>query len=229
MSEREWMQEEETLAAERGRSPSGAASVGGDAGPVPEVPAGVCPPTVSPAGPDHGSGGEDSTPERPDTPAADVFPQEPFQEPLRTPCLSGQPKGPRLVKPAESKRESLSAEQRLLILDTWQRSGLPGGDFATLVGVSKHTLYAWKKKFHEQGPAGLMDQPRGGPKGSRLPELTKRTILLLKQSNPDWGCQRTSDPQARGTNARSSSIPARLRIVDMETPKASVSSLLRTT
>jgi len=36
-----------------------------------------------------------------------------------------------------------------LILDTWQRSGLPGGDFAALVGVSKHTLYAWKKKVLE--------------------------------------------------------------------------------
>ena len=34
----------------------------------------------------------------------------------------------------------LTAEQRLLLLDTWQRSGLPAGDFAPLVGISKHTL-----------------------------------------------------------------------------------------
>src|SRR5690242_12874063 len=32
-----------------------------------------------------------------------------------------------------------SPERRLLILDTWRRSGLPAGDFADLVGVSKHT------------------------------------------------------------------------------------------
>jgi len=57
----------------------------------------------------------------------------------------------------------LTAQQRLLLLDTWRRSGLPAGDFAALVGLSKHTLYAWKKKFDTQGPAGLMDQPRGGP------------------------------------------------------------------
>ena len=55
----------------------------------------------------------------------------------------------------------MTPEQRLLILDTWQRSGLPAGDFATLVGVSKHTLYGWKKKFDELGPAGL-DGPAAG-------------------------------------------------------------------
>jgi transposase InsO family protein len=85
-----------------------------------------------------------------------------------------------------------------LILDTWQRSGLPAGDFAALVGVSKHTLYGWKKKFDQLGPGGLVDQKRGSRRGSRLPELTRRTILLLKQSHPEWGCQRISDMLVRG-------------------------------
>jgi transposase InsO family protein len=31
-----------------------------------------------------------------------------------------------------------------------------------------------------------------------LPDLTKRTILMLKESNPDWGCQRISDMLLRG-------------------------------
>jgi transposase InsO family protein len=84
------------------------------------------------------------------------------------------------------------------MLDTWRRSGLPAGDFATLVGLSKHTLYAWKWKFEAEGPAGLVDKPRGGPKGSRLPELTKRTILMLKEANPSWGVQRISDMLLRG-------------------------------
>jgi transposase InsO family protein len=92
----------------------------------------------------------------------------------------------------------LTAEQRLLLLDTWQRSGLPAGDFAALVGLSKHTLYGWKKKFDAAGPAGLLDRPRGGRRGSRLPELTKRSILMLKQANPEWGCQRISDMLWRG-------------------------------
>jgi transposase InsO family protein len=75
---------------------------------------------------------------------------------------------------------------------------LPAGDFAALAGLSKHTLYAWKKKFAQQGPAGLMEEPRGRREGSRLPDLTKRTILLLKQQHPEWGCQRISDMLWRG-------------------------------
>lgn len=107
-------------------------------------------------------------------------------------------RGRRLVAPDETARNPLNAEQRLLILDSWQRSGLPAGDFAPLVGVSKHTLYKWKKQFAEQGPGGLADQSRGAPRGSRLPELTKRTILLLKQTHPEWGCERISDMLFRG-------------------------------
>src|SRR5262249_15747879 len=63
---------------------------------------------------------------------------------------------------------------------------------------SKFSLFAWKKKFEQEGPAGLMDKPKGTPPGSRLPELTKRTILMLKQANPDWGCQKISDMLVRG-------------------------------
>lgn len=111
---------------------------------------------------------------------------------LGTPRPGGalrKPSGPRAV---------ITPEQRVLLLDTWQRSGLPAGDFAALVGVSKHTLWAWKKRFEELGPAGLLDQARGRSNGSRLPELTKRTILMLKQSHPEWGCQRISDMLFRG-------------------------------
>jgi len=120
--------------------------------------------------------------------------------PLRVPRLSaGPPKGRRLVKAEESRRPpvAVTPEQRLLVLDTWRRSGLPATAFAELVGVSKHTLYAWKKRFEEEGPAGLLDRPR--PKqGSRLPDLARRTVLMLKQDHPDWGCQRISDTLLRG-------------------------------
>jgi transposase InsO family protein len=109
--------------------------------------------------------------------------------------------------------ENLTPEQRLLLLDTWQRSKLPASDFAAMVGISKHTLYTWKWKFEEQGPGGLVDRPRGGPKGSKLPELTKRTILMLKQANPDWGCQRISDMLVRGPGlAASASSVARILV-----------------
>src|SRR5437588_6020148 len=108
-------------------------------------------------------------------------------------------RGRRLIKPdAQRQHTPLTAAQRLWLLDTWKRSELPAADFAALVGLSKHTLYAWKKAFDTEGPAGLMERPRGAPRGSRLPELTRRTILMLKQANPEWGCQRISDMLLRG-------------------------------
>ncbi len=123
----------------------------------------------------------------------------PDDEPLpTTPPRAGRARGRRLVKPQDRKELTLSPEQRLVLLDTWIRSGLPAADFAALVGISKHTLYSWKKRFDQHGPAGLLDQPRGTPRGSRLPDLTQRTILMLKRANPDWGCQRIADALLRG-------------------------------
>jgi transposase InsO family protein len=90
----------------------------------------------------------------------------------------------------DTTRPHFTAEQRLLILDSWLRSKLPAGDFAPLVGMSAHTLRAWKARFAELGPAGLDDKPKGRPPGSRLSEATKRAILLLKEEHPDWGQDR---------------------------------------
>jgi len=39
--------------------------------------------------------------------------------------------------------------------------------FGALVNVSRHTLYSWKRRFEQQGPAGLMDAPRGSKSGIR--------------------------------------------------------------
>lgn len=107
-------------------------------------------------------------------------------------------RGRRLVRKDQPPAPTLTAEQRFWLLDQWQRSGLPAGDFGAMVGVSKHTLYAWKKKFDAEGPAGLVDRPRGVQPGSRLPELTQRTILMLKKAHPEWGCQKISDMLVRG-------------------------------
>jgi transposase InsO family protein len=114
-----------------------------------------------------------------------------------TPVRLGSPRRGRKLK-KKKRGPKLTAEQRLLILDTWKRSGLPAKDFAPLVNLSKHTLYSWKKKFEAEGPAGLMTSKPGRKKGSRLPEVTKRAILLLKEGDPSLGCQRISDMLARG-------------------------------
>jgi transposase InsO family protein len=118
------------------------------------------------------------------------------------PPSSAQPKtggrGRRLAKKSDVPAPPLTPTQRLLLLDSWRRSGLPAGDFAPLVGISKHTLYAWKKKFDTEGPAGLEEKVRGAPTGSRLPEVTRRAILMMKESNPDWGVEKISAMLLRG-------------------------------
>lgn len=167
--------------AERGRSPSGA---------EPDAPP-AAPLHASPASALRASEADDSS-------LAIEVPDDDGSEASVRPALSGCGRRKRraLAKPIVT--EPLKPEQRLLLLDTWKRSGLSAGDFADLVGISKHTLYVWKKRFDREGPAGLMDKPKGGRAGSHLPDLTKRTILMLKQANPDWGCQRISDMMMRG-------------------------------
>lgn len=128
-------------------------------------------------------------------------------------------KGKRLAKPSETGKTIVTPEQRLLLLDTWRRSGLSAGDFAALVGVSKHTLYKWKQLFADHGPQGLMDQPRKRLRSDRIPELTRRAILMMKEANPDWGCQRISDMLARGPAlpASASSVAKVLKEAGYET------------
>jgi hypothetical protein len=57
------------------------------------------------------------------------------------------PRGQRTLRKAERPpAPRLTAEQRLLVLDTWRRSGLLAHDFAPLVGLSRHTPDAWKQQ-----------------------------------------------------------------------------------
>jgi transposase InsO family protein len=103
-------------------------------------------------------------------------------------------------------KESFKPQQRLLILDIWERSELPAKEVAPLVGITPHTLNEWKKRFDQYGPAGLEDKQRGRPiLGSRLPEPTQRAILLLKRRNPDWGVDRIQNVLLRGEGFAASS------------------------
>ena len=90
-------------------------------------------------------------------------------------------------------REALKPEQRLLLLDTWKRSGLAATEFSTLVGVSAHTLYEWKRRFEARGPAGLAGKQGARRRGSQVPEPVRRAILMMKEAHPDWGQERLSD------------------------------------
>jgi hypothetical protein len=72
----------------------------------------------------------------PDEPE-DVAAEMEDSAPPRLPRLDQPPRGKRLARQTEGPALHLTAEQRLLLLDTWRRSGLPASDFAALVGLDE--------------------------------------------------------------------------------------------
>ena len=122
----------------------------------------------------------------------------PDEPPAGPPRLQHPARGRRCIRKDQPPASPIPPLQGLLRRHAWRRSGLPAGDFAPLVGISKHTLYSWHRKFQKEGPAGLEDRPRGAPTGSRLPEVTRRAILMMKETNPDWGVEKISALLLRG-------------------------------
>lgn len=126
--------------------------------------------------------------------------------PDRWPALTGRRRGRALARKEEGAEPKLTrdvdtsrAEVRLLILDMWRQVGIPAEDFLAMLGprISRYTLYAWKKRFDEEGPAGLVDRPREGRKDG-LSEVSRRAIVSMKKQHPEWGVQRISDSLLRG-------------------------------
>jgi len=107
------------------------------------------------------------------------------------------------VAPDEARVAGFTGQQRLLLLDAWIRSQLPATEFAALVGVTTTTLYGWRKRFETQGPVALLGH-RKGTTGSRLPEPTRRAILMLKEAHPDWGQDRIHDMLIRSEGLEAS-------------------------
>lgn len=95
-------------------------------------------------------------------------------------------------------KKTLRPEDKLLILDIMDRSGLSVQDFSKLVDISPVTLYDWKTRVEEIGPEALFPRPRGPEPGSRVDEATRRAILMLKRSHPEYGCERISQILYRG-------------------------------
>lgn len=108
--------------------------------------------------------------------------------------LTGRRRGsPAKREDSQQDNARIPPAQRIVLLDVWAGSGLTAVDFAKMVGVTPHTLYEWRRRFQQHGPAGLMDRSRGLRTGSRLPEATQRSILLMKKQHQEWGCERIHD------------------------------------
>jgi hypothetical protein len=116
-----------------GQPPSSRSAAPASPGPVPDRPA-------PPSRPAAASPPPTPLPDREPAESVDLASEEAAHratsaEPGRGWTRLGQPpRGRRLAQPPEAPANPLTPEQRLLLLDTWQRSGLPTGDFAPLVG-----------------------------------------------------------------------------------------------
>jgi len=109
----------------------------------------------------------------------------------------------------------MTPEDRLMVLETWARSKLSAREFSRIVNLSPQRLGAWRRRFLEYGPAGLEDAKKGAPKGSRLPEPTRRAILLMKENHPEWGVDRLHDMLLR-TDGFKASAGAITRVLKEE-------------
>src|SRR5450432_3284709 len=86
--------------------------------------------------PDGAGGGAEGRRRRPG--AEPPAPPPPSGSAPRPPLAGRGPKPGASLARLPSTETHFTPEQRLLVLDAWRRSGLPAGDFAPLVGVSKH-------------------------------------------------------------------------------------------
>ena len=85
------------------------------------------------------------------------------------------------------------ARQRLSVLDLAMTLGSVS-DACRQRGVSRTQFYEYKKRFQEQGLAGLKDLPpihKTHPQ-TTPPEVVAR-ILALSLERPGWGCYKLSD------------------------------------
>lgn len=85
-------------------------------------------------------------------------------------------------------KETCVVEQREQFIQEMLRSEKSFRDLCAEYGISEKTGYKWKKRFEENGKAGLVDHSRApltSPKG--LPEDTVIGLLRLKRAHPHWG------------------------------------------
>ncbi|WP_197370214.1 helix-turn-helix domain-containing protein, partial [Streptomyces clavuligerus] len=76
--------------------------------------------------------------------------------------------------------------------------GRPVVEVARSHGVSRQTVHTWRKRYLEQGEAGLEDRSRRPHRSPRrLDDSTVALICSLRREHPGWGAQRLRATLAR--------------------------------
>ena len=83
---------------------------------------------------------------------------------------------------------SLAARQQMMQLS---QQGLSASAIATRLGCSPRTIYRWRRRYREQGPAGL--QPRSRRPHTRHPQTTPAPVVArirtIREQHPGWGAR----------------------------------------
>lgn len=70
-------------------------------------------------------------------------------------------------------------------------AGRPVAEVARRHGVSRQTLYAWRKRYAAHGEGGLADRSRRPHESpARIPPAVEALICSLRERHPDWGAGR---------------------------------------
>ena len=96
----------------------------------------------------------------------------------------------------KSQKRSYPFPFRLPAVKLHLEEGYSAPEVSSALGISKHTLYEWTKRYREQGEAGLRVSRRKAG-GKRLPSAVTERIVRLKREHPGFGIKRISQTLRR--------------------------------
>ncbi|OFZ29536.1 MAG: hypothetical protein A2622_07360 [Bdellovibrionales bacterium RIFCSPHIGHO2_01_FULL_40_29] len=93
------------------------------------------------------------------------------------------------------KKHTYSAEERILAVESFKKSGLSLVNFSKVFGVSQGSLSSWRNIYDNSGPQGLSTEPiRNNPRGRKaIDDGLKEEIKKVKNENPSFGLRKVRD------------------------------------
>jgi len=104
------------------------------------------------------------------------------------------------MSPQKTYFRPTTAQQRKLLFETWEATGSVT-EACQRARVSRMTFYYWKKRFEQEGYAGL-EQNRDHTR-KHLPKIApeiEQQVISMHKEHPDWGKKRIEQELAKANN-----------------------------
>jgi transposase InsO family protein len=115
------------------------------------------------------------------------------------PSEESKPRARRKAAVSRKQSRKYTPSEKLVLIGVWKESSLSAKEFTSLIGLDFKTFSIWKGRFEKDGAEGLFGKPPGPKPGSRVDTMTRKSILLLREHNPKFGCERISQYLYRGS------------------------------